>query len=123
MEKQLDGTYTRLLMRVQNLSWKSHPSKEQIYGKLLVVSALVKARRVQFAGHCFRAKNEVVSSLISWSPKPHGRGRKLSYPDMIDRDTNFEKHDLKTAMQSKNIGAKQKIPLSQLRSQKDDDDS
>ena len=101
MEKRLDGTYTRLLMRIQDLSWKNHPSKEQIYGKLPVVSALVRSRRVQFAGHCHRIKNDVISSLLIWSPKHHGRGRKLSYPDMIARDTNLHREDLKRAMQDR----------------------
>ena len=36
LEKRLDGTYTRLLMRVQNISWKRHPTKVQIYGKSLL---------------------------------------------------------------------------------------
>ena len=30
LEKMLDGTYTRLLMRVKCLSWKHHPTREQI---------------------------------------------------------------------------------------------
>ena len=64
LEKRLDGTYTRLLMRAQNLSWKRHPSVSDIYGHLPRVSALVRSRRVQFAGHCYRAKNEVISSLL-----------------------------------------------------------
>ena len=34
LEKRLDGTYTRLLMRVQNISWKSHPTKVYIYNTL-----------------------------------------------------------------------------------------
>ena len=38
MEARLDGTYTRLLMRVQNISWKSHPTKGQIYGDLPPIS-------------------------------------------------------------------------------------
>ena len=36
LEKRLDGTYTRLLMRAQNLSWKRHPSISDIYGDLSV---------------------------------------------------------------------------------------
>ena len=55
LEKRLDGTYTRLLMRAQNISWGRHASVSDIYGNLLHVSALVRSRRVQFAGHCFRA--------------------------------------------------------------------
>ena len=37
-ETLLDGIYTRLLMRVQNLSWKNHPTKQQIYGNIPSVS-------------------------------------------------------------------------------------
>ena len=34
LEKRLDGTYTRLLMRVQNIKYKQHFTLEQIYGNL-----------------------------------------------------------------------------------------
>ena len=64
LEKRLDGTFTRLLMRVQNISWKRHPTKKEIYGTIPPVSVIVKARRVQFAGHCRRAENEIISSLL-----------------------------------------------------------
>ena len=37
-EKRLDGTYTRLLMRVKNLSWKNHPTLLQIYGNIPRIS-------------------------------------------------------------------------------------
>ena len=50
-QKRVDGTYTRLLMRVKNLSWKQHPTKQQIYNNLPPVSQVIKRRRVQFAGH------------------------------------------------------------------------
>ena len=45
--RRLDGCYTRLLRRVLNLSWKSHPTLTEIYGDLPRISK----RRVQFAGH------------------------------------------------------------------------
>ena len=31
LEKRLDGTYTRLLMRAQKINWKQHFTPEQIY--------------------------------------------------------------------------------------------
>ena len=40
LEECLDGTYTRLLMRVQNLSWKNHPIKSEIYGDLPSISVI-----------------------------------------------------------------------------------
>ena len=104
LEKRLDGTYTRLLRRAQNLSWKSHPSISQIYNKLPRVSSLVKYRRVQLAGHCFRADAEVISSLLLWKPGyGKSRRRKLSFPDVISRDTGFSTEDLRTAMRDRNV--------------------
>ena len=103
LEKRLDGTYTRLLMRVQNLSWRQHPTKYQIYGNTPPVSSLVKARRVQFAGHCFRAENEIISTLLLWKPSRGNRGRTLSYPDVISRDTGIQKQDLSNAMMDRDF--------------------
>ena len=44
LEKRLDGTYTRLLMRVQNINWK-HFTLEQIYVSLPKASHVVKSLR------------------------------------------------------------------------------
>ena len=104
LEKGLHGTYTRLLRRAQNLSWKSHPSISQIFNKLPRVSSLVKYRRVQFAGHCFRVDAEIISSLLLWRPSyGKSRRRKLSFPDVIPRDTGFSTEDLRTAMRDRNV--------------------
>ena len=99
MGKRLEGTYTRLLMRVKNLSWRCHPNKYHMYRNLKPVSLTVKRKRVQFAGHCLRATNEVVSPLILWKPKSIGRRRKkLTFPDVISRDSGIDKQDLEIAM-------------------------
>ena len=104
LEKRLDGTYTRLLMRAQHISWGRHASVSDIYGNLLHVSALVRSRRVQFAGHCFRAKSETISSLLLWKPRSDkARGRKLSFPEVISRDTSIRTEDLGTAMLDRNV--------------------
>ena len=95
--RRLDGIYTRLLMSVQNLSWKNHPTKQQIYGNITSVSTTVKARRVQFAGHCWRAENEVISTLPLWKPS-QSRGRSLSYPAVISKDTGIMGQDLGKVM-------------------------
>ena len=102
-ERRLDGTYTRLLMRAQNLSWKRHPTKAQIYGNLPPVSSLAQARRVQFADHCLRAENEIISSLLLWSPAYQTRSRKLSYPDVIARDVGINMQNLSTAMKDREV--------------------
>ena len=80
-EKRLDGTYTRLLMRVKNLSWKHHPTKHQIYGSLPPVSSIVRSKRVQFAGHCLRASSEIISPVVLLynSHSIGRRSRKVNY--------------------------------------------
>ena len=103
-EKRLDGTYTRLLMRVKSLSWKNHPTLNIIYGDSSKISDVLRKRRTQFAGHCYRAKNEVISSLMLW--KPHhaaSRSRKLSFPDVLCRDSGIDKQDLGTAMGDRDV--------------------
>ena len=41
-QRRLDGCYTRLLRRrVQNLSWKNHPTLETIYGNLPRISSIL----------------------------------------------------------------------------------
>ena len=103
MEKRLDGVYTRLLMRVKHLSWKQHPTKNIIYGDLPPVSSIVRSKRVQFAGHCFRATSEIISPLVLWKPNSVGRrSRKLTYVDTLVRDTGLDLQDLKTAMLDRN---------------------
>ena len=47
-QHRLDGCYTRLLRRVQNLSWKNHPTLETIYGNLPRISSILMKRSVQF---------------------------------------------------------------------------
>ena len=70
LEKRLDGTYTRLLMRVQKINWKQHFTPEQIYGNPSKVSDFVRMRTNCLAGHCLRAKEEIISDLLFWS-LPH----------------------------------------------------
>ena len=101
-QQRLDGCYTRLLRRVLNLSWRNHPTLETIYGDLPRVSNLVCKRRVQFAGHCARATDELVSSFVLWRhPFPDNRSRKLTFPDRIRRDTAISRDNLLAAMKDR----------------------
>ena len=87
---RLDGTYTRLLMCVKNISWKNHPTKEQIYGELPPISTTVARRRAIFAGHCYRCKDQAISDILLWRLPQSSRGtRPHTYPDTISRDTGI----------------------------------
>ena len=103
LEKRLDGTYTRLLMRVQNMNWRNHPTKEEIYKDIPPISDTVRMRRNRFAGHCHRSKGEIISDLLLWRlPYPKRGRRPLTYPDVLCRDNEILFEDLGTAMMDRN---------------------
>ena len=96
---RLDGCYTRLLRSVLNISWKKYQTIETLYGDLPRISTQVKRRGIQFAGHCARATDELVSSFLLWHhPSTLHRSRKLTFPDTLSRDTSIAKDDLLMAM-------------------------
>ena len=63
---KLDGNYTRLLRYVQGIHWSERITNEVVYNGLIKLSATIRKRRLQFAGHCIRAVNQVVSELVLW---------------------------------------------------------
>ena len=99
LKDRLDGTYTRLLMRVQNISWREHKTKAEIYGSLPPISTTVTKRRIRFAGHCFRSQNEIISDVLLYRLSQNTRGRRpLNYVDTLCRDTNNMLDDLPSLM-------------------------
>ena len=106
LEARLDGCYTRLLMMVQNLNWKDHPTRDTIYGDLPKVSLIVRARRLNFAAHCTRRVNEPVSSLVFWNPtqgtRNQGRPR-LTYPKLLSLDTGIHQQELSNLMKDRDL--------------------
>ena len=74
-QRRLDGTYTNLLRRLQNIHLAEHATKENIYGILPSISDTLMRRRLQFAGHCLRAESEVISTLLLWDQRLPIRNR------------------------------------------------
>ena len=103
LEKRLDGCYTNLLRRVQNISWREHATLDRIYRGLTPISLRLKQRRLQFAGHCHRATQEIIPSLLLWRPVGSVVSRKLTYPEVIARDTGLEIQDLSTVMEDRGV--------------------
>ena len=75
LEKQLDGCYTYMLRMAFNVSCKEHMSNEERYGDLPPVTWKIQQRRLKLAGHCWRHKEEVASSLVLWEPLEGARKR------------------------------------------------
>ena len=98
-QQRLDGTYTNLLRRVQNIHWSSHATLREIYRELPPISARLAKRRLLFAGHCCRAEGEAVSRLLLWSPSHLPvRSRRLTFPKVISRDAGLDVEDLRATM-------------------------
>ena len=97
LSKRIDGTYTRLLRTALNVSWRQHLTNRQLYGNLPPISSVIRVRRLQFAGHCYRSKNEVVNRMILCEAR-HGRrsrGRPAKrYINILAADTGVESSEL-----------------------------
>ena len=68
MEKKLDGNYARILLAILNKSRRQHPTKQQLYGHLPLVTKTIKVRRTGHAGHYRRSKDELLSDVFLWTP-------------------------------------------------------
>ena len=59
---------------------------------------------MRFAGHCWRAKQELASDLLMWSPT-HGTSRagrpKMNYIDQLSRDAGCQPGDLAILMEDR----------------------
>ena len=100
-QDRLDGTYTHMLMRVQNISWCvcEHKTKADIYKGITSVASMVSQRRASFVGHCYRAKDQIISDVICMRLPCLSNGRRpINYIDCVARDTNQVTEDLPDLM-------------------------
>ena len=116
LESKLDGTYTRMLRAVLDISWEQHPTRKRLYGKLPTISSTIREQRTQYAGHCWRSKGELVSDLLLWTPK-HGHTRVgrpcRTYIEQLLQDTGWKVEELKSvkaAMEDRDVW-RQKVTL------------
>lgn len=115
LETKLDGTYTRLLRTCLDIHWSERRTNAELYGDddktdgvtrlsiLIRPSILLKKRRLQFAGHCFRAKQPVSDTLLWSAPGNRRAGRpKTSYVDVLCRNSNVARAGLPPKMKDRN---------------------
>lgn len=105
-QKRVDGCYTRLLRASLNVSWKQRMTNKVLYGDIPPISHTIRERRLRFAGHCYRAKEECVSSVLMWKPQ-HGKRRvgrpAKTYLDLIEEDTGLKGEDLEAVMADRDV--------------------
>ena len=63
MEKKLDGNNTRMLRAILNKSWRQHPKKKLLYGRLPPIMKTIQVRWTRHAGHCWRSRGELISDI------------------------------------------------------------
>ena len=63
-----------MLQAILNMSWRKHPSKQQLYGHQLPITKTIKIRRARHAGHCWRSWDELIGDVLLWTPS-HGRAK------------------------------------------------
>ena len=103
-ERSLDGTYTRLLRKNLNISYRDHISNITLYGSLPRISSTRHSRWLQFAGHCFRRVEEPIHSILFFGPtgtfRPGWHAR-MTYVKTLFRDSGLSTiADLSQAMAS-----------------------
>ena len=100
--KKLDGSYTKMLRTVYNVSWRDHITNQVLYGSLPRISSVVKSRRLALAGHVSR-HDEPAGKLLLWSPTGKRRiGRPhITIKKLLEKDTGLSGTDLLTAMRER----------------------
>ena len=81
MEKKVDGNYTRMLQAILNKSWRQHPSKQQLYSHLPLITETIQVKRNRHVGHCWRSRDKHIRDVFLRTPS-HGRA-KAGRPDRI----------------------------------------
>ena len=67
-------TFIMLLPMASVVYLKKTPLKKQVYGHLSPITKTMKVRRIRHAGHCWRSKDELISSILVWIPS-HRRAK------------------------------------------------
>ena len=64
LQRKLDGVFTRMLRRTLGLTWEDKVPNRELYGDIPTLSSEIRQRRLRFAGHCWRRKDELCSQIL-----------------------------------------------------------
>ena len=68
-EKELNGSYTRMLHMALGVNWKDKIPNDILYGDLPKLTDKIRERRLKLAGHCSRHTELVVHKLTLRTPQ------------------------------------------------------
>ena len=87
LEKKMDGTRNLMVRYALNISWKEHIPNSIIFAGIVPISALIRDRRMKFAGHCLRAKDQPVKDLVLWRGTGKSKGGNVkTYTKILGND-------------------------------------
>ena len=88
-----------MLRGILNKSRRQHPTKQQLYGHLLLNTKTIQVRRTRHAGHCWRC-----SDILLWTPL-HERAKAgrpaRTYIQKLCADTGCSLEDLQGAINNR----------------------
>ena len=91
----------RMLRAILNKSWRQHPTRHQLYGRLPPITKTIQVRRTRHTGHCWRSRDELISDVLLWTPT-YGRAKAgrpaRTYIQQLCEDMGCSPEDLPEAM-------------------------
>ncbi|XP_071944005.1 uncharacterized protein [Antedon mediterranea] len=104
LSKSLDGAYTRMLRKVQNIPWSSHATNKTLYANLPRLTTIIQRRRMGLAGHVMRS-SEPASRVLLWEPEEKRKvGRpQLTSLDILLKDTKLDLSELRKSMLDRDV--------------------
>ena len=99
LEKKLNGTYARMVRKVQNISWKDKVTNNFLYCSNPRLTEIIRRKRLSLAGHVSR-HNEPASRVLLVEPDERRRvGRpKVTLKKILEDDTGLEARELQTVI-------------------------
>ena len=86
-------------------SWRQHPTKQELYGHLPLITRTIQVRRPRHAWPCWKSKNELINDILLWISS-HGRAKRgrpaRTYTQQLCADTGCSLEDLPGAMDDRN---------------------
>ena len=90
-----------MLRAILNKSRRQHPTKQQLYGHLPLITKTIKIKRTRHAGYCWRSRDELIRDELLWTPlHGHAKARRpaRTYIQQLCADTGCSPGDLPEAM-------------------------
>lgn len=109
MERHLDGSFTRLLRKALNVSWRQKMRNEILYQGVKKVTIQLKRRRMMLYGHLYRMgsyNTQPVCHALFWAYdskfRPGGQNV-LTLPRIMAKDSGFSAEELPSVMMDKKL--------------------